>query len=182
MPSSQARRKSSTCSLLCMRTSSPNHRWSNSLSAPLLNFRCLFCSNPLDETQDFDLLEVRTGQIDIEEGARSRQLGHGGLLGGSRSSYSTIGTGSGAVMPEFCRMLDAYLRHYNEMRSKGAGLDQPNAISREFGAGGIAGPKKHPHPRLSPSIQAGGSGSRGPSAPRCAGPRRASHARPRGCR
>lgn len=41
-----------------------------------------------------------------------------GSSGGSRTSSSTTGTGRGVAVPEFCRMLDAHLRCYNERKPK----------------------------------------------------------------
>ena len=41
---------------------------------------------------------------------------------------------SGVTIPEYCRILNAYLRHYNERRPKGK-LTEPDAAPQEPGAG-----------------------------------------------
>lgn len=62
--------------------------------------------------------EERAGQVDVEEGLQPGQLRDGGLLRRLKNEFFHHRDWSGVSVPEFCRMLDAYLRYYNEGRPK----------------------------------------------------------------
>ena len=82
---------------------------------------------------DCDLREESPGQVDVEEGLQPRQLG-GGSSGGLRTSFFHHRDWSGVSIPEFCRMLDSYLRYYNEGRPKeGLGWMSPMQYRRSLG-------------------------------------------------
>ena len=67
---------------------------------------------------DWDLREEPPGQVDVEEGLLARQLGDGGFFGRLKNKFFHHRDWSGVTIPEFCRMLDAYMRYYNELRPK----------------------------------------------------------------
>jgi len=67
---------------------------------------------------DGHMREEPPDQVDVEEGVQPGQLGDGGIL---RQAQERVLPPSGLVgrdVPELCRMLDAYLRYYNEERPK----------------------------------------------------------------
>lgn len=80
---------------------------------------------------------------------QSRQLGHGGFL---REAEERVLPPSGPV-GRLCAGVLQDARCVSQVLQRGetegkAGMDEPDAVSKEFGAGSIAGPKKCPHPPI----------------------------------
>lgn len=67
---------------------------------------------------DRDLRQEPPGQVDAEEGARPDNSAMEGFFGRPRNELLHHRDWSGVPVPGFCRMLDGYLRYYNEVRPK----------------------------------------------------------------
>ena len=101
---------------------------------------------------DRDLREEPPGRVDVEEGVQPDNSAMEGFFGRLKNGFFHHRDWSGVSIPEFCRMLEGYLRYYNEVRPKERlswmNPIESDAVPKKPGTGRIAGPKKRPHPPI----------------------------------